>query len=129
MRDGAAHGDPQPDHAQIPDRDLEACWLSQEGEIGGDTMSDEMTRTDAVAGVFNTLKFLDRGLLNLADHATKRNVTWELDAGLGDALDGNQRRGEAAFHIVGAEPPDPAVTINRLGLKPFAHEMLLVPGV
>src|SRR5262249_10110705 len=80
-------------------------------------------------GIFDALKFLDCGLLDFADHAAERNVAVELDAGRGDRFDRNQRRGKAALHIVGAEPKNPAVAIDRLGLKSLAGEMLLPPGI
>ena len=51
------------------------------------------------------------------------------DAGLDDRLDRDQRRSEAALHVVGAESEDPAVAQRRLGPEPVAREMFLVAGI
>src|SRR5262249_44778534 len=56
-------------------------------------------------------------------------VAFKLDAGRGDRLDRDQHCGKPALHVVGAEPKNPAVAIDRLGLKALAGEMLLLPGV
>src|ERR1041385_783050 len=90
-----------------------------------------MPAADAVAGIFDALEFLDRSLLDLTDYAAKRDVAGEFDARAGDRLDRDQRRGEPALHVVGAEPEHPAVAMDRLGLEARAGiaQMLLLARV
>src|SRR5450759_125714 len=88
-----------------------------------------MARADAVAGIFDALKFLDGGLLDLADHAAERDVAVESYIGPGDRLDGDESAGEPTLHVVGAEPPDPAVAHDPPGLEPVAGEMFLLAGI
>ena len=121
--------DAQPDAAHIGDGDAHAGRLGEQREIGGDAMGHKVARADAVAGIFGALELLDRGLLDLADHPAERDVAGELDAGFDDRLDRDQRRGQSAFHVVGAEPEHPAVAEDRLRLEAVAGEMLLVAGI
>ena len=113
----------------IAGRDSHTGRLGEQREIGGDAMGHEMARADTIARIFDALKFLDRALLDLADHGAERNVTVELDAGLDDCLDRDQRRGQTALHVVGAKAPNPTVSENRLGLESITREMLLVTRI
>ena len=131
MRHRAADRDAQPDAAHVGDRDAKPGRLGEQREIGGHAMRHQMPRADAVAGIFDALEFLDGGLLDLAHDAAKGDVAREFDAGPGNCLDRDQRGGKPALHVVGAEPPHPAVAIHGLGLKTRARiaQVLLPPGI
>ena len=129
MRDRAADRDAHPDHAHVGARDPHAGRLGEQREVGSDAVGREMPRADAVAGILDALEFLDRGLLDLADHAAERDIAASSMPALHDRLDRDQRRRKSALHVVGAESPDPAVAIDRLWLEALAGEMLLVARI
>ena len=45
-------------------------------------MRHQMPRSDAVAGIFDALEFLDGGFLDFADHPAERNIARKLNTSL-----------------------------------------------
>src|SRR5665213_1204385 len=88
-----------------------------------------MLGADAVAGIFASLKFLDRRLFDLTNYGAQGNIAAQHDAGFGDCLDRDHQSGETAFHVAGAEAPDPTVTVDAFGSKAFARKMLFVAAI
>src|SRR4051812_18544683 len=88
-----------------------------------------MLAAGAVAGIFDALEFLDRRLFDFADYPAERYIAVEPDTGFDDRLNGDQSGGKAALHIVGAEPPDPAVTHHGFRLEAFADQIILFAAI
>src|SRR5579875_2470187 len=115
MCDRAPHRDAYPNRAHVGDTDAQTGRLDEKRIIGGNAMRHEMLAVCPVAGIFNSLKFFDRRLFDLPDHAPEGNIAMETDTTLDDRLDRNESGGQAALHVVGAETPHPAILANSLG--------------
>jgi len=104
MRNCADDGDAHPDAPHIGDR-----RKGRKGKIGLEALSDQMTRTDAVAGIGNALELLDGGLIDLTKKGEK-----EPGSALRMASDRDQP--ESAFHLL-APRPRPSRRERSPGLK------------
>jgi hypothetical protein len=126
MADSPVHRYADPDAAHIRGADAQGSRLGENCVIRCDAVGDQVLAPDPVAGIRDPRKLLDRRLLDLANNSGERDIATQLDARSDDGFNGNQRGGKAALHIMGAEAPHPAITIDGSRFEPGANQIILI---